>query len=122
MLDSLHQTERVQDHLSKHDGTTPFYDDFYSGTDYLAAVSKKIKNGDTILLFSLDGAQFYKHKESDYWIYIWVLNLSSDKRYKKKHILPGAFIPGPNKPKILIHSYSLVCISSAISKLLSYTC
>jgi len=101
MLYSLHQTERVWERLSKNDGTTPFYDDFYSGTDYLAAVSEeKIKNGDTILLFSLDGAQLYEHKQSDCWIYIWViLNLSPDKRYKKKHVLPGAFIPGPNKPK-----------------------
>ena len=79
----------------------PFYDDFYSEIDYLDAVSEeKIKNGDTILLFSLDGAQLYEHKQSDCWIYIWViLNLSPDKRYKKKHVLPGAFIPGPNKPK-----------------------
>lgn len=103
MLYSLHQTECVQDRLSKNDGTTPFYDDFYSGTDYLEAVSdERVKNGDTILLFSLDGAQLYEHKQSDCWIYIWViLNLSPDKRYKKKHVLPGAFIPGPNKPKNL---------------------
>ena len=101
MLYSLYQTERVKDRLSKNGGTTPFYDDFYSGTDYLTAVSEEnIKNGDTILLFSLDGAQLYEHKQSDCWIYIWViLTLSPDKRYKKKHVLPGAFIPGPNKPK-----------------------
>ena len=101
MLYSLHHTESVQDRLSENNGTMPLYDDFYSGTDYLAAVSEeKIKNGDTILLFSLDGAQLYEHKQSDCWIYIWViLNLSPDKRYKKKHVLPGAFIPGPNKPK-----------------------
>ena len=101
MLYSLRHGESVRDRLSKNNGTTPFYDDFYSGTDYLAAVSEeKIKNGDTILLFSLDGAQLYEHKQSDCWIYIWViLNLSPDKRYKKKHVLPGAFIPGPNKPK-----------------------
>ena len=69
--------------------------------DYIKAVSEeKIKSGDTILLFSLDGAQLYEHKQSDFWIYIWViLNLSPDKQYKKKHVLPGAFIPGPNKPK-----------------------
>ena len=78
---TLFAIQSVQDHLSKNDGTIPFYDDFYSGTNYLAAVSEeKIKNGDTILLFSLDGAQLYEHKQSDCWIYIWViLNLSPDK-------------------------------------------
>jgi hypothetical protein len=101
MLYSLHQAEKVRTCLQSNGNTMPFYDDFYSGTDYLNAVSEEnIKKGDTILLFSLDGAQLYKHKQSDCWIYIWViLSLSPDKRYKKKHVLPGAFIPGPNKPK-----------------------
>ena len=101
MLYSVNQTEKVQDRLQRNGNVMPFYDDFYSGIDYLNAVSEeKIKNGDTILLFSLDGAQLYEHKQSDCWIYIWViLNLSPDKHYKKKHVLPGAFIPGPNKPK-----------------------
>ena len=101
MLYSVNQTEKVRDRLQRNGNAMPFYDDFYSGVDYLDAVSEeKIKNGDTILLFSLDGAQLYEHKQSDCWIYIWViLNLSPDKRYKKKHVLPGAFIPGPNKPK-----------------------
>ncbi|KAM5538945.1 hypothetical protein V8D89_007366 [Ganoderma adspersum] len=34
----------------------------------------------------------YEHKASNCWIYIWIL---IDKRF----ILPGAIIPGPNKPK-----------------------
>ena len=101
MLYSVNQTEKVQDRLQGSENIMPFYDDFFSGIDYLNAVSEeKIKNGDTILLFSLDGAQLYEHKQSDCWIYIWViLNLSPDKHYKKKHVLPDAFIPGPNKPK-----------------------
>ena len=101
MLYSAHQKVKVQTRLRQGQGIMPLYDDFYSGIYYIKAVSEeKIKSGDTILLFSLDGAQLYEHKQSDCWIYIWViLNLSPDKRYKKKHVLPGAFIPGPNEPK-----------------------
>ncbi|KIK15155.1 hypothetical protein PISMIDRAFT_16720 [Pisolithus microcarpus 441] len=71
------------------------------GWDYLGAVlNGDIKQDDIILMVSLDGAQLYESKQSDCWIYIWViLNLAPDKRYKKVHVCPGGFIPGPNKPK-----------------------
>jgi hypothetical protein len=53
-----------------------------------------------VLMLSIDGAQLYQSKQSDCWIYIWVVyDLAPDKRYKKKYVLPGGFIPGPNKPK-----------------------
>ena len=112
MLYSVHQTKKVQNRLQQNGNVTPIYDDFYSGVNYLDAVSQeKIKNGDTILLFSLDGAQLYEHKQSDCWIYIWViLNLSPDKRYKKKHVLPGALSLAQISPKTLIHFYSLACV------------
>ncbi|KAJ8696533.1 hypothetical protein PTI98_006398 [Pleurotus ostreatus] len=59
-----------------------------------------MKGGDTVLLFSIDGAQLYKMKQSDCRIYIWVvLNLSPDKRYKLRYVLPGGCIQGPNHPK-----------------------
>ena len=49
---------------------------------------------------SINGAQMYRDKESDCWLYIWVLvNLSPKKRYRKIHVIPGGFIPGPKKPK-----------------------
>ncbi|KAG2342178.1 hypothetical protein BDR05DRAFT_976597 [Suillus weaverae] len=42
----------------------------------------------------------YESKLLDCWIYIWVImNHAPDRRYKKKYVLPGGFIPGPNKPK-----------------------
>ncbi|KAF8811838.1 hypothetical protein BYT27DRAFT_7221332 [Phlegmacium glaucopus] len=42
----------------------------------------------------------YQSKQSDCWIYIWViLDLAPDLRYKKCYIFPGGFIPGPNKPQ-----------------------
>lgn len=57
---------------------------------------------DSVLMFSIDGAQPYEKKQSDCWIYIWVLfTLNLELRYKKAHILPGVIIHGPNNPKNL---------------------
>ncbi|KIK72792.1 hypothetical protein PAXRUDRAFT_21576, partial [Paxillus rubicundulus Ve08.2h10] len=74
-----------------------------TGSAYLDAVrNEKIGLDDMLLIFSIDGAQLYKSKLSDCWIYIWiVLEHSPDERYKKKYVLPGAIIPGPNKPKFI---------------------
>lgn len=79
----------------------PVYDDVFSGSDYLTAVENgEILEEDMTLVYSIDGAQLYAYKTSDCWIYIWiVLDLPPELRYKKKHVLPGGFIPGPNKPK-----------------------
>lgn len=77
------------------------YQDIFHGEAYLNAVKEgKIKEDDMVLMMSIDGAQLYQSKHSDCWIYIWViLDLSPDLRYKKRHIIPGGIIPGPNKPK-----------------------
>ena len=51
-------------------------------------------------MFSADGAQLYRNKKSDCWMYIWVIyDLALGDCYKKWHILPGGFVPGPNTPK-----------------------
>ncbi|KAF8233480.1 hypothetical protein L208DRAFT_1556009 [Tricholoma matsutake] len=70
---------------------------------YLEAItSGHIKDTDMILMLSIDGAQLYAHKASDCWIYIWVIfDHSPELQYKQRQILPGGFIPGPNKPKII---------------------
>jgi hypothetical protein len=83
--------------------TIPVIDDIVMGHDYLSTyLQGDIKPRDIVLSISLDGAQLYEKKQSDCWIYIWViLNLSPDKRYRKVNVLPGGFIPGPNKPKNL---------------------
>ncbi|KAJ8589580.1 hypothetical protein M405DRAFT_899515, partial [Rhizopogon salebrosus TDB-379] len=83
--------------------TIPVIDDIAMGRDYLGAVlNGDIKENDIVLMVSLDGAQLYESKQSDCWMYIWIiLNLSPDKRYRKIHVRPGGFIPGPNKPKNL---------------------
>ena len=82
-------------------GSISSVDDIAAGWDYLGAVlNGDIKKDDIVLMVSLDGAQLYESKQSDCWIYIWIiLNLAPDKRYKKVYVCPGGFIPGPNKPK-----------------------
>lgn len=69
--------------------------------DYLMAVERgDIRTDDMVLMFAVDGAQLYADKQSDCWIYIWViLDLPPELRYKKRLILPGGFIPGPHNPK-----------------------
>ncbi|KAJ7617321.1 hypothetical protein FB45DRAFT_1034612 [Roridomyces roridus] len=77
------------------------WDDITAGTDYEQLVKDgTIRPTDMVLLFSIDGAQLYAHKESDCWIYIWIiLDLRPGLRYKKKFVIPGGFIPGPKPPK-----------------------
>ncbi|KAF8238500.1 hypothetical protein L208DRAFT_1169395, partial [Tricholoma matsutake] len=72
------------------------YEDIYDGYQYLEAVrSGLIKEDDTLVLFSLDGAQLYREKNSDCYFFVWIiLNLSPDIRCKKTYILPGGFVPG----------------------------
>lgn len=104
MLYRQNYTERILDELARTEGihTSPFRD-FFDGTNYLYAVlDGKIKPGDMVLIFSMDGAQLYWMKMSDCWIYIWIiLDLSPNACYKKKCVLPGGFIPGPEKLKNL---------------------
>ena len=74
--------------------------DYTEGQDYLNNVAPHLKPHDTVLMFSADGAQLYRNKKSDCWMYIWVVyDLSPGDRYKKRYILPGGFVPGPNAPK-----------------------
>ena len=89
--------------LQQNDGFLAEYDDIYSGGDYLTEVRNgKIGPNDITLMLSLDGAQLYKNKASDTWVFIWIiLDHSPDLRYKKKYVLPGGFVPGPNAPKNL---------------------
>lgn len=79
----------------------PIIKDYTHGSEYAEKVlSGEITEKELVLLLSMDGAQLYAHKNSDCWIYIWVvLEHSPETRYKKKHVLVGAVIPGPNKPK-----------------------
>lgn len=102
-LDMSHLSQQTQAHLDEYEETQRIgiIDDVAAGWDYLgASLAGDIKEDDIVVMTSLDGAQLYEDKDSDCWIYVWViLNISPDKRYRKTHVLPGGFIPGPNKPK-----------------------
>ncbi|THH20286.1 hypothetical protein EW146_g1041 [Bondarzewia mesenterica] len=95
-------TEKIMREWHTQDGLTEFRDIFW-GTDYLDNVENgNITPDDMCLMFSIDGAQLYEKKMSDCWIYIWILlDRRPDQHYKKRHTLPGGFIPGPNHPKNL---------------------
>ncbi|KAG1823918.1 uncharacterized protein BJ212DRAFT_1444821 [Suillus subaureus] len=70
-------------------GVFDVFDDFCKGCEFLQAVQwGDIKPDDIVLMISLNGAQLYESKLSDCWTYIW-----------KQYVLPGGFIPGPNKLK-----------------------
>ncbi|GJF00590.1 hypothetical protein PsYK624_168830 [Phanerochaete sordida] len=76
-------------------------DDWIHGAEYIEAVRRgDITDDSTTLMLSLNGAQLYRNKQSDCWMYIWVLlDRSSDSRYKKRQVLIRGVIPGSNKPK-----------------------
>ncbi|KAJ3562620.1 hypothetical protein NP233_g9459 [Leucocoprinus birnbaumii] len=94
------------------DGSKVFTDVFSREWYQKCVDHGSINNDDILLMFSIDGAQLYEHKTSDCWIYIWVImDLPPDLRYKKHHVLPGSFIPGPGKPKNL--DSSLFPVASA---------
>ena len=88
------RTRRTMRELDENNGkrTSP-YIDFFDGSDYLDAVRNgNIKDDDVVIMLSLDGAQLYRNKSSDCWMYIWiVLDLPPDMRYKKAHVIPGKF-------------------------------
>jgi hypothetical protein len=96
-------TKKIFDELKTSGGIPDVYEDVLYGKQYLdACQSGRIKEGDAVLMFSIDGAQLYESKQSDCWIYIWVVfDHAPDERYKKKYVLPGGIIPGPKKPKNL---------------------
>jgi len=105
MAEKMHYRRRKTEDIKRareQDGTFDF-DDVFCGSDYLDAVDDgRIKDHDTVVMFSIDGAQLYRNKKSDCWIYIWIiLDLAPDQRYKMRNILPGGIIPGPNNPKHL---------------------
>ena len=97
------RTKDLLDELNNNGGNLSTYDDILCGSDYLdEVISGNIQSGDMVLMLSINSAQLYQKKASDTWIYIWVvLDHAPDVRYKKKHVLPGGFIPGPRPPKNL---------------------
>lgn len=97
------QTAVAMDYRRQKTHVEGVFDDIFSGDWYQGASRDGcIRDSDTLLMFSIDGAQLYQHKNSDCWSYIWVImDMDPKKRYKKQYVLPGGIIPGPEKPKVL---------------------
>jgi hypothetical protein len=81
-------------------GRLDIYDDTACGQSLLDAWSRgDFKRTDVALQFSIDGAQLRADRASEAWFFIWIIhNLPPDLRYKKAFVIPGAIVPGPNKP------------------------
>ena len=102
--DMSYRRNKTHEEFNRNRGANDYvYDDILCGEDYLKAVeSGVIDDNSTVVMLSIDGAQLYRNKKSDCWIYIWLLlDLAPDKRYKIRNILPGGIIPGPGHPKNL---------------------
>ena len=95
------RTQEIFDEIEATGGIIKEYEDIYHGESYLEAVARgDISEDDMVLMFAMDGAQLYQDKQSDCWIYMWVVfDLAPDLRYKKRYVLPGGIIPGPKNPK-----------------------
>lgn len=96
------RVERLNTELQQNPAyKPPIWDDFDTGTDFIKAVKeRRVSPFDSVLMFSIDGAQLYRNKQSDAWIAIFMLmNFAPEVRYLKDCIFPAFTIPGPNKPK-----------------------
>jgi hypothetical protein len=95
------------------------YDDTACSQELLDAWdSGSFGSSDIALQFLIDGAQLWPDQPSEAWVFIWVIhNLPPSMRYKKDFVIPGAIVPGPNKPgdlesflfPLLYHVAALQC-------------
>ena len=97
-VESAKQMQYFLEHVSRlaEQPSIESYYDTCCGSEFLQLYrSGQLKFGDIILQLSIDGAQLFRDKSSDCWLYIFIIhNLSSDLHYKKKYVMPGRFIPG----------------------------
>jgi Transposase family tnp2 len=96
----VNETQKILDELAQN-GHISTYEDFFHGWEYLEAIHQgDIQPGDITLMLSINNTQLYQNKQSNCWMYVWLMpNLSPNMRYTKKQICPGGFIPGPHPPK-----------------------
>ena len=97
------RTQEIFDLLEINPDGLEAYDDWICGEDYLQAVRDgRISPEDPVLMLSIDGAQLYRSKTSNCWIYIWIiLDFAPDGCFSKARVAPGGAIPGPNNPKVM---------------------
>lgn len=98
--EKMHYRERTTADILKyarmHNGKLKEYNDTTCGSDYLDAVENGKINRDNVLVqFFLDGAQLYCDKESDCWIFVYIIhNLPPEMHYNKRLVISAGFIPG----------------------------
>ena len=96
----------------------------FDGYQYLEAVkSGLIKEDDTMVAITLDGAQLYRDKDSDCYFLGWIiLNLSPDRRYAKAGFEPGVFAPvlSPYKWSLNTQSISLRLRARLVVNIINY--
>ena len=104
IAEQMHYLERAlsvnADRARRAGGSLDKYDDISCGKDILHAwTSGALRKDDVALQLSIDGAQLRADQPSEAWVFIWIIhNLPPDLRYKKRFVIPGAIVPGPNKP------------------------
>ena len=76
------------------------YNDVLCGRDILSAwTSGTLGKLDVVLQLSIDSTQLRADQPSEAWVFIWIFhNLPPNLHYKKRFVIPGAIVPGPNKP------------------------
>jgi len=103
--DNMHYCEwattEILEYAQTHGGKLKDYNDTTCGCDYLDTVETgKIKDHDILVRLSLNGAQLYHDKDSNCWIFVYIIhNLPPDLHYKKRLVIPAGFVPGPEKMK-----------------------
>ena len=105
IAEEMHYLEKrlteISQYLRTHNGQMEGYDDTACSHELLQAwISGRFTKNDIALQLSIDGAQLYRDKASDCWMFIWIIhNLRPGLRYTKRFVIPGSFVPGPNKPR-----------------------
>jgi hypothetical protein len=76
------------------------YNDMACGQELVDAWnSATFGHSDIALQFSINGTQLWPDQPSKAWVFIWVVhNLPPSMQYQKDFVIPGATVPGPNKP------------------------
>ncbi|KIJ57903.1 hypothetical protein HYDPIDRAFT_103632 [Hydnomerulius pinastri MD-312] len=67
----MKKVQKVIDEILHNNGNLSLYNDILCGSQYLETINKgSIADNNIILMLSIDGAQLYKSKQSDCWLYI----------------------------------------------------
>jgi hypothetical protein len=94
--------DEIRVEIQNNHGHLDSLDDFCCGREFTSVWNRKVGSRDFVVWLSLDGMQLYQSKQSDCWVYIWVIgNFCPELRYKRTSVIIGGIIPGPNKPKNL---------------------